>query len=58
MASAFIIGAATLFILGSYIGKMSKESQLRTAIKFAALGIVGALISYFIGDALGHLMGI
>ena len=57
MVSAFIIGAVAMFILGSYVGKMSKESQLRTAIKFTALGIIGALISYFVGDALGHLMG-
>jgi len=57
MVSAFIIGAVAMFILGSYVGKMSKESQLRTAIKFTALGIIGALISYLVGDALGHLMG-
>jgi VIT1/CCC1 family predicted Fe2+/Mn2+ transporter len=58
MISSFVIGAITLFILGSKVGKMSKESQLKTAIKFAVLGIIGAIISYYIGNALGHLMDI
>lgn len=55
MVSSFSIGTIGLLILGGYVGKMSKESPLKTGLKFALLGIVGAVISYLIGAILGHL---
>jgi VIT1/CCC1 family predicted Fe2+/Mn2+ transporter len=44
------------FILGSYVGKLSRENPYKTGLKYAVLGIVGAVISFFIGDFLKHLL--
>ena len=58
MAATFLIGIIALFLLGRYVGKMSGESPLKTGIKYAALGVAGAVISYLAGDALRHLTGV
>ncbi|MGB9778183.1 MAG: VIT1/CCC1 transporter family protein [Candidatus Bathyarchaeales archaeon] len=49
---SFIIGILLAFILGSYVGKLTKENQYKSGLKYAAITIAGALISYFIGEAL------
>jgi predicted membrane protein (TIGR00267 family) len=56
--TTFFIGNITLFLLGRSVGKMSGESPLKTGVKFAALGTIGAIVSYGIGDALRHLSGV
>ena len=58
VVSTFLIGTIALFILGRYVGKMSGESPLKTGLKYAALGIAGAVISYLVGDVLRHLIGL
>jgi predicted membrane protein (TIGR00267 family) len=56
--ATFVTGVIALFGLGMYVGKVSEKNMLRTGLVYAALGIVGALISYFVGDTLRHLTGI
>ena len=52
----FSFGMILTFILGSYVGKLSRENPYKTGLKYAVLGIVGAVISFFIGDLLKHLL--
>jgi len=49
---AFITGTTISFILGSYVGTLSKENPFKSGLKYAAITIAGALISYLIGDLL------
>jgi len=48
----FIIGTATAFILGGYIGKMSHENPYKTGLKYALLAVLGAIISHYIADCI------
>jgi predicted membrane protein (TIGR00267 family) len=52
LMSASAEGIIILFLLGIYVAKLSRESPLRTAIKYVVLGIIGALFSYLVGDVL------
>jgi len=52
----FSLGMVLVFILGSYVGELSRENPYKTGLKYAVLGIVGAVISFFIGDFLKHLL--
>jgi predicted membrane protein (TIGR00267 family) len=52
----FSFGMILAFILGSYVGKLSRENPYKTGLKYVGLGIVGAVISFFIGDFLKHLL--
>ncbi len=54
----FLLGTALTFVLGTYVGKLSGEGPYRTGLKYAALAVAGAVISYLIGDALNHLFKI
>ena len=58
LVSTFVIGILVLFFLGRYVGKMGGENPLKTGLKYAALGVAGAVVSYFVGDSLKHLTGI
>ncbi|MBS7609098.1 VIT1/CCC1 transporter family protein [Candidatus Bathyarchaeota archaeon] len=58
IAFTFLIGNVTLFLLGRYVGHLSGESSIKTGLKFAALGTIGAIVSYGVGDALRHLSGV
>ncbi|MEM3693927.1 MAG: VIT1/CCC1 transporter family protein [Candidatus Bathyarchaeia archaeon] len=58
IAITFLIGNVALFLLGRYVGRMSGESSIKTGIKFAAMGTIGAIVSYGVGDALKHLSGV
>jgi predicted membrane protein (TIGR00267 family) len=58
IVAAFLTGVTALFGLGMYVGKVSDKNMVRTGLVYAALGILGALISYFVGDGLRHLTGI
>jgi len=52
LITAAVEGIIVLFVLGIYVGKLSSESLVRTAMKYALLGIVGAIFSYLVGDLL------
>jgi len=49
---SFIVGTILAFILGTYIGKLGGESPYKTGIKYACITIMGALVSYGIGQIL------
>jgi len=52
----FLLGAGLSFILGTYVGKLSKENAYWTGLKYAVLAIVGAVISHMVGDILQILL--
>jgi len=52
----FSFGMILAFILGSYVGKLSRENPYKTGLKYVVLGIIGAVISFLIGDFLKHLL--
>jgi predicted membrane protein (TIGR00267 family) len=56
MLLAIIVAVIILFLLGNYVGRLSGESPIRLGIKFAILGIAGAVICYLVGDFLKHLL--
>jgi predicted membrane protein (TIGR00267 family) len=51
----FIIGAVMAFILGSYVGKISRENPYKTGLKYALLAILGAIVSHYIADCIQFL---
>jgi len=52
----FIIGTTMAFILGGYVGKISRENPYKTGLKYALLAILGALISHGIADCIQLLV--
>ena len=52
----FSLGAVLSFLLGSYVGKLSRENAYWTGLKYSILAIVGAVISHFVGDLLQFLV--
>lgn len=48
IVSTFLIGTVALFILGRYVGKIGGESPLKTGLRYAALGMAGAMVSYLV----------
>lgn len=52
----FLIGIFLSFSLGIYVGKISGEKPYKVGLKFVILTIMGAVISYIIGDFLKHLL--
>lgn len=46
----FVLGTTMAFILGSYVGRISRENPTKTGMKYAILAIIGATISHFIAD--------
>jgi len=49
---SFIVGTILAFVLGTYIGKLGGESPYRSGAKYACITIIGALVSYGIGQIL------
>jgi len=54
--TTFIIGTTMAFILGSYVGKISRENPYKTGLKYALLAVLGALISHGIADCIQLLI--
>ncbi|MGQ9460093.1 MAG: VIT1/CCC1 transporter family protein [Candidatus Bathyarchaeaceae archaeon] len=52
----FLLGAILSFLLGAYVGKLSRENAYWTGLKYAVLAIVGAVISHIVGDLLQILL--
>ena len=50
--ATFILGTTMAFILGGYVGKISRENPYKTGLKYALLAILGALISHGIADCI------
>jgi len=47
---SFTIGIIMAFILGSYVGIISRENPYKNGLKYTILAIVGALVSHIIAD--------
>jgi predicted membrane protein (TIGR00267 family) len=41
-----------LFLLGYYVGRLSRESPIKMAVRYVFVGAIGAILSYFIGEIL------
>lgn len=52
----FVIGIGVSFALGLYVGRLSGECPYKTGLKYSALAILGAVVSFIIGDFLKHLL--
>jgi len=52
----FIIGTIMAFILGGYVGKISRENPYKTGLKYALLAILGAIISHLLADCIQLLV--
>jgi predicted membrane protein (TIGR00267 family) len=52
--ASFIIGTIVSFILGTHIGKMGGETPLKSGIKYCLITMLGAVVSYGVGEFL-HL---
>lgn len=53
---AFVFGITLSFSMGSYVGKLGKGNMLRTGLKYAVLAVIGALVSYAIGNLLNMFL--
>ncbi|MBI2622083.1 VIT1/CCC1 transporter family protein, partial [Candidatus Microgenomates bacterium] len=49
IAASFIVSAATLFIAGVYKAKATVGRPFRSGLELLIIGMVAALIGYFIG---------
>jgi len=52
----FLLGTLLSFSLGGYVGKISREGQFKTGLKYALLAVAGAAISHLMGDVLKALL--
>lgn len=48
--STFIIGIVVAFILGSYIGRISRKNPYKEGLKYGILAVIGAIVSHLIAD--------
>jgi predicted membrane protein (TIGR00267 family) len=55
---SFAVGAVILACLGAYVARLSKESIWKTGLWYACIGLVGAVVSYWIGLQLKAVFGI
>jgi len=56
LITAFTLGTALSFSMGSYVGKLSNGNLFKTGLKYAVLAVIGALVSYAIGNLLNILL--
>jgi len=49
---AFVAGVIVAFVLGNYVGKISRENPYVWGLKYAVLAVLGAIISHLIADLL------
>jgi len=49
---AFAEAIMLMATLGTYVGRLSNENVIRTAIKYVVLAFIGAGFSYFVGEIL------
>ena len=54
--TSFILSIIALFFVGAYQGKITNKSWKKSGLELALIGILAAVVSYFIGDLLGRLI--
>jgi predicted membrane protein (TIGR00267 family) len=55
MIVSLTVALATLFVLGALVGKLSRENLWRFGLRYALLGLAGAVLSFVVG---GFLKGV
>ncbi|MFQ6075672.1 MAG: VIT1/CCC1 transporter family protein [Candidatus Bathyarchaeia archaeon] len=58
MLASLSMAIGSLFLLGYYVGKLSKEKPVIMGIKYAFVGISGAIVSSIVGDLAKLLIGL
>jgi len=53
---SLIFACLLLFALGGFVGKFSHASRLRFGIRYVALGLVGAGLSFVVGEVVRSLL--
>ena len=56
LASCFVEGVVVLFLLGFYVGRLSDENPIRMGTRYVALGVIGTVLSFVVGDVLEILI--
>jgi len=56
MFASLTVGLMMLFGLGVLVGRLSRESPLRSGIRYVLLGVAGAILSFLVGDLLRDLV--
>lgn len=56
LVSCCVEGTVVLFLLGFYVGRLSGENPARMGTRYVALGVIGAVLSFVIGDVLKVLI--
>jgi predicted membrane protein (TIGR00267 family) len=56
MIVSLIAALALLFALGGIVGKLSREKPWKFGFRYVLLGLVGAALSYIVGDILRDLL--
>jgi len=56
MTVSLIVALAMLFVLGSLVGKLSRENLWRFGLRYVLLGLAGAALSFVVGDLLKDLL--
>jgi len=56
MLAAVVIGTSLLFCLGLMVGKLWRQHPLRYGLMYLGLGVVGAGLSFFVGDLVRALL--
>ena len=54
--TTLIFSLALLFVLGALVGKFSHASRLKFGIRYVALGLAGAALSFVVGQAVRILL--
>jgi len=56
MIVSLTVALAMLFGLGALVGKLSREGLWRFGIRYVLLGLIGAALSFVVGDILRNLL--
>lgn len=49
---SLVIALALLFVLGEYVGRISKEKNFEYGLLYVAIGLVAAVLAFFVGEGL------
>lgn len=56
MGASLIISIAMLYALGFYIGRLNRERPFLSGFKYAAIGVISAIVALLIGELLKHII--
>jgi predicted membrane protein (TIGR00267 family) len=56
MVACFAIAIIMLFLLGTYIGRLNKENEVKNGFKYAVIGVASAFVAFGLGEVLKNLL--